>query len=63
MDTDKYIEHCELLLNDKEFYRKLEANQTLTYDEQVKQNITDMLKKKKKKKKKIHNTIGMLLFT
>ena len=53
MDTDKYIEHCELLLNDKEFYRKLEANQTLTYDEQVKQNITDMLKKKKKKKKYI----------
>ena len=46
MDTDKYIEHCELLLNDKEFYRKLEANQTLTYDEEFKQNITGMLKKK-----------------
>ena len=29
MDTADYIEHCKLLLNDREFYEKLDANPTL----------------------------------
>ena len=44
MDTADYIEHCELLLNDREFYEKLDANPTLTYTKEVKQKIDDMLK-------------------
>ena len=28
MDTAGYTEHCELLLNDREFYEKLNANPT-----------------------------------
>ena len=43
MDTADYIEHCKLLLNDREFYEKLDANPTLIYTEEVKQKI-DMLK-------------------
>ena len=31
MDTADYIEHCELLLNDREFYENLDANPTLIY--------------------------------
>ena len=44
MDTAEYIEHCELLFNDREFYEKLVANPTLTYTKEVKQKIDDMLK-------------------
>ena len=44
MDTVDYIEHCELLLNDREFYEKLDANATLIYNEEVKQKIDDMLR-------------------
>ena len=44
MDTANYIEHCELLLNDREFYEKLDANATLIYIEEVQQKIDDMLK-------------------
>ena len=44
MDTTDYIEHCELLLNDREFYEKLDANPTLIYTKEVKQKIEDMLK-------------------
>ena len=44
MDTADYIEHCALLLNDREFYEKLDANPTLTYTKEVKQKIDDMLK-------------------
>ena len=44
MDTADYIEHCELLLNDREFYEKLDANPTLIYTKEVKQKIDDMLK-------------------
>ena len=44
MDSADYIEHCELLLNDREFYEKLDANPTLTYTKEVKQKIDDMLK-------------------
>ena len=44
MDTADYIEHCELLLNDREFYEKLDVNQTLIYTEEVKQKIDGMLK-------------------
>ena len=44
MDTADYIEHCELLLNDREFYEKLDVNPTVTYTKEVKQNIDDMLK-------------------
>ena len=39
-----YIEQCELLLNDREFYEKLDANPTLSYTEEVKQKVDDMLK-------------------
>ena len=44
MDTTDYIEHCELILNDREFYEKLDANPTLIYTKEVKQKIDDMLK-------------------
>ena len=44
MDTEDYIEHCKLLLNDRECYEKLDANPTLIYAEEVKQKIDDMLK-------------------
>ena len=44
MDTADYIEHCELLLNDREFYEKFDANPTLIYIEEIEQKIY-MLKK------------------
>ena len=44
MDTADYIEHCELLLNDREFYEKLDANPTLIYTKELKQKMDDMLK-------------------
>ena len=44
MDTTDYIEHCELHLNDREFYEKLDANPTLIHTEEVKQKTDDMLK-------------------
>ena len=44
MDTADYTEYCKLLLNDREFYEKLDANSTLIYTEEVKQKIDDMLK-------------------
>ena len=43
MDTADYIEHSELL-DDREFYEKLDAKLTLTYTKEVKQKIDDMLK-------------------
>ena len=43
MDTADYIEHCELFLNDTEFYERLDANPTLIYTKEVEQKI-DMLK-------------------
>ena len=43
MDTVDYIEHCELLLNDRKFYEKIDANPTLIYTEEVKQKIDNML--------------------
>ena len=36
MDTADYIEHCELLLNDREFHEKLYANPALISAEEVK---------------------------
>ena len=39
MDKADHLEHCELLLNDREFYEKLNANPTLKYSEEVKQKI------------------------
>ena len=42
-ETADYIEHCELLLNNREFYEKLDANPTLIYTQEVQQKI-DMLK-------------------
>ena len=44
MNTADYIEHCELLLDDREFYEKLDASPTLIYTKEVKQKIYDMLK-------------------
>ena len=38
MDTADYIEHCTFLLNDREFYEKLEANPTLIYTKEVTKN-------------------------
>ena len=46
MDTAEYIEHCELLLNDREFYEKLHADPTLIYTKEIKQKIDGMLKNK-----------------
>ena len=44
MDTADYIKRCKLLLNDREFYEKLDANPSVIYTKEVKQKI-DMLKK------------------
>ena len=44
MDTADYIEHCELLLNDIEFYEKLDINPTPIYTKEVKQKIDDTSK-------------------
>ena len=44
MGTEDYIEHCELILNDREFYEKLDLNSTLIYVEDVEQKIDGMLK-------------------
>ena len=44
MDRADYIEHCELLLNYREFSEKLDASPTLIYTEEVKQKIDVMLK-------------------
>ena len=44
MVTADYMEHCELFLNDREFYEKLGVNTTLIYTKEVKQKIGDMLK-------------------
>ena len=43
MDKADYIEYCELLLNDREFHEKLDANPKLSYATEVKQKF-DMLK-------------------
>ena len=43
MDTADYIKR-KLLVNDREFYEKLDANPSLIYTKEVKQKI-DMLKK------------------
>ena len=44
MDTTDYIKHCDLILNDREFYEKLDAelNPTLISIEEVKQKIDDI---------------------
>ena len=44
MDTADYIKRCKLLLNDREFCEKLDANPLVIYTKEVKQKI-DMLKK------------------
>ena len=44
MDIADYIKHCELILNDRELYEKLDANSTLIYTKEIKQKIDDMLK-------------------
>ena len=44
MDKAGYIGHCQLLLKDRQYYEKLDANPTLIYNEKVKQNVDDMLK-------------------
>ena len=44
IDKADHIEHCKLLLYDREFYDKLDANPTLSYTEEVKQNIENTLK-------------------
>ena len=54
INTSDYIEHWELLLNDREIYEKLDANPTLISTEEVKQEI-DMLKK-------LRNKTGIQLF-
>ena len=69
MDTAEYIEHCELLLNDREFYEKLHADPTLIYTEESKQKIDGMLKNKYITKQeyniylKIWRTHELLYFT
>ena len=44
MNTAGYIEHCKSLLDDREFYEKLDTNPMLIYTKEVKQKIDDMLK-------------------
>ena len=50
MNTADYIEHWlhyidyKSLLDDREFYEKLDANPMLIYTKEVKQKIDDMLK-------------------
>ena len=44
IDTTDYIEHCELLLNNREVYEKLDANSTLIYAKEIRQK-NDLLKK------------------
>ena len=44
MDITDYIEHCELLLNGREFYEKLDTDPTLIYTIEVRQKTDDMLK-------------------
>ena len=39
MDKADYLEHCELLLNDREFYEKLNANPTLKYAKEVNKKL------------------------
>ena len=56
MVTADYMEHCELFLNDREFYEKLGVNTTLIYTKGVKQKIDDILKKK------LYNKTGIQLF-
>ena len=54
MDTTDYIEHGELILNDRKFYEKLDAelNPALISTEEVKQKIDDMLKNNHQTKQK-----------
>ena len=40
---DTAVYHCELLLNDRDFYKKLDANPTLIHTEEGKQKL-DILK-------------------
>ena len=44
MGTADYIEHCELLVNYREFYEKLDAKPALIYTKEIKQKVDDMLK-------------------
>ena len=44
MDTADHIEHCELLLDGREFYEKLDANPRLIYTKEVQQKVDDILK-------------------
>ena len=44
MDMTDYIEHCELLLNGREFYEKLDTDPTLIYTKEIRQKTDDMLK-------------------
>ena len=44
MDTADYIGHCELLLDGREFYEKLDANPRLIYTKEVQQKVDDILK-------------------
>ena len=55
MDTADYTEHCELLLNNREFYEKLDANPTPSYVEEVRQKIDGMLKIKFIRKQECSN--------
>ena len=43
-ETEDYLEHCELLLNYREFYGKLDANPTQIYTQEVKQKIDEKKK-------------------
>ena len=44
MDTADYIEHCGLLLTDREFHEKLDTNSTVSHAKESKQKNDDMLK-------------------
>lgn len=44
VDTAGHTEHCELLLNSREFYEKIDTNPALCYTEEIKQKTDDMLK-------------------
>ena len=60
MDTEGYIEHCQLLLKDSQYYEKLDANPTLIYTEKIKQNVDDMLKNNYIRKQEYNYLTGNL---
>ena len=52
MGTEDYIDHRELLLHYRDFYKKLAAISTTTYSEEGKQKTDDLLRNNYMRKQK-----------